>query len=68
MKAKKEVKGAGGRDFQDLSADIDTQIVYLTEMAGLLRHLFEGKGAAIIPLSSVLDDLYGRLEHLKESI
>ncbi|MDA8085736.1 MAG: hypothetical protein M0Z75_03465 [Nitrospiraceae bacterium] len=68
MKAKKEVKVAGGKDFQDISEDIDTQIVYLTEIAGLLRYLFEGKTTAIIPLSNVLDDLCGRLEHLKASI
>ena len=52
----------------DVSDEIDSQMVYLMEIAGLLRYVFEGKTTSIIPLSNVLNDLYDRLEWLKETI
>ena len=64
---KKEVK-TEDMAYLDLAGEINSQMVYLLEMAGLLRHLFGGKTTAIIPLSSVLNDLCDRLEWLKETI
>ena len=58
----------GEKSYLDIADDIDSQMVYLMEIAGLLRYLFEGKTTAIIPLSSVLNDLCDRLEWLKETI
>lgn len=52
----------------DVADEIDSQMVYLMEIAGLLRYVFEGKTTTVIPLSSVLNDLYDRLEWLKGTI
>ena len=66
-KGRKELE-TGEKSYLDITDDIDSQMLYLMEIAGLLRYMFEGKTTAIIPLSSVLNDLYDRLGWLKETI
>ncbi|MDA8089306.1 MAG: hypothetical protein M0Z61_03655 [Nitrospiraceae bacterium] len=68
MRRSPKVKPREKKTYLDITDDIDSQMVYLLEIAGLLRFLFEGKTTAKIPLSNVLNDLYDRLEWLKGSI
>lgn len=57
----------GKKDYLDLADEIDAQMVYLLQIVSILRIAFEGKTMPV-PLVSVMDDIYERLERLKGTI
>ena len=62
----KETK-VGGKNYLDLADEIDAQMAYLLQIVSILRIAFEGKTMPV-PIVSVMDDIYERLEWLKETI
>ena len=65
-KERVEIKAAK-KDYLDLSDEINAQMVYLLQIISILRIAFEGKTMQV-PIVSVIDDIYERLERLKGTI